>query len=165
MADLEGRRAQALENQENLTVNAGLKQQELNQRAQESNEIRRDMAQSQLEQRADAEANRNEIARLGLEIKNREADRRDDAFANKRAQQQVSGYVNKGNAELSPTTAAKIESQNFGVAKTRVLIDQYLASPDTFTGDSSAIQAAIQGMLMNAQRQATDSGANFSESE
>lgn len=80
-------------------------------------------------------------------------------------QSAIPGFVNLSGAELNPSTAAKLSEQNFGIQKTKQLLDQYLAAPDAYTGDASAIQGAIAGMLVNAQRMATGSGANFTGME
>lgn len=80
-------------------------------------------------------------------------------------QSALPGYMNVSGAELSPSTAAKLSEQNFGIQKTKQLLGEYLAAPDTYTGDASALQGAIRGMLINAQRIATNSGANFTGME
>jgi hypothetical protein len=59
----------------------------------------------------------------------------------------------------------ELQEKSAGNARSKALIDEYLATPDTFTGDSSAVQAAIGGLFTNAQRQATGSGANFTAME
>lgn len=95
----------------------------------------------------------------------REANRRQVQQDFKKKQSAIPGYSNYSNAELSPSTAARISQANEGISKTKQLLDVYLSNPDDFTGDASQIQLAVSGMFTNAQRMATNSGASFSTME
>lgn len=95
----------------------------------------------------------------------KEANRRQQNQEYREGQSILPGYINKAKGVPNPALVAKITEQNVGVAKTGQLIDQYLAMPDSMTGEASAVQAAVTGMLFNAQRQATGSGANFPPDE
>lgn len=77
----------------------------------------------------------------------------------------ISGYAKIDGTLPTQTEKNNIEAQNAGNAKTKALLATYIENPDSMVGQESAIQGAVSGMLMNAQRQATGSGANFSESE
>lgn len=80
-------------------------------------------------------------------------------------QTKLAGYKNYSDAVLTPSQKKEIDSMTFGTAKTKQLLEQYVTTPDVYTGNESAIQGALHGLLMNAQRYATGSGANFTETE
>lgn len=79
-------------------------------------------------------------------------------------QRKLNNYESLG-APLTTAEKQKIEFQNEGLARTKAEMLEFIANPDSFTGNSSAIQAALSGMMTNAQRMATNSGANFTATE
>jgi hypothetical protein len=78
---------------------------------------------------------------------------------------EIPGFENRSGVPLNPKAVADVTNERMGIAKTKELLRQYIANPDSMTGQESAIQGAISGMLVNAQRIATNSGSAFSASE
>ena len=94
-----------------------------------------------------------------------EVSRRQEGFEWNKKKAILPGYKNLSGGAPDSATIKELASENMGVQKTKNLIGIYLSNPDKFTGDASAVQAAVSGMLVNAQRQATGSGSNFTEME
>lgn len=106
-----------------------------------------------------------EIAKLRAEIALKEADRRQNNQDFNQGKSEVPGFYNVSNAKLNPTTVIEIGKKREGLSQVTQLLSQFAENPNSVVGQESAINAAVSGLLMNAERLRTGSGANFTNTE
>ena len=80
----------------------------------------------------------------------------------------LGGYEAEPNPQMlpRPEVIKELQLKSGGLASMQSLLQTYIDSPgDPIIGQTSAQNAALTGMLMNAGRMYTNSGANFTETE
>lgn len=104
-------------------------------------------------------------SQLRVLINAKEAGRRQEGQTFRQGQSELAGFRNVGNAVLTPQVISRLSAEREGVSETTQLLMRYIENPEALVGQESAINAALSGMLMNAQRRMTGSGANFTDTE
>lgn len=78
---------------------------------------------------------------------------------------ELPGYQNLSKMPMPPATVQRVLKEKQAVARNSALLDEFIAAPEKFVGQESAVAKTIEALLFQAQRIATNSGATLTNNE